>query len=154
MARPSDRRPRRQSDAPGADFRNHRSTDDAPLPRENGTLEIHTPFGFAGKVTASQFIPMIMLLALLAFIGFTGYFIWDSQVKGLDALNKTLQLQTGIMTQYSADLAVDRERDRKEHADIARVFGDMAYIIAMPPERRALLGLEEPAGLRKRIKGE
>jgi hypothetical protein len=147
MARPQDRRPRRKADPIDTDYRGQRIA-------SNGALEVHTPFGFSGKVSSGNFVSTLALLGLLVAISVIGYFIWDSQVKGFKLLNASIETQTQIVSQYSSDLRSARHSSEKEHADIGRAFSDVAYIISMPVERRERLGLEEPPGLRKRLRGD
>lgn len=148
MPRPQDRVPRRKTDPADVDFRNTRRTKDT-----NGELEITTPLG-SGKLSAGNFLSTLTSLGLLAAISVIGYFIWDSQVKGFEAINQAIQLQTGIVAQYSADLKSQRVEMSKEHESIGRAFSDVAYIISLPQDTRGRLGLEEPPGLRRRLRGE
>ncbi|HSE02878.1 MAG TPA: hypothetical protein VLK35_01895 [Methylomirabilota bacterium] len=150
MSRPRDRNPRRSADPPTADYRAKRRETDS----DAGALELTTPFGFSGKMSSSNFLSTVTLLGLLAAISIIGYFVWDSQVKGFTTLNQTLQVQTGIITQYSSDLRESRNHVTKEHEAIARAFSDVAYIISVPQDKRERLGLEEPPGLRRRLQGE
>jgi hypothetical protein len=155
MPRPQDKHVRRSKDPTRADYRPVRAADDM---NHHGELELKTPI-FTGRLAAANLIPAITVVGLLVAIGTIGFFIWDSQVRGLAALNTSTQLQTTAiqvlttaLTTYAVEAKGDRERALKEHEAIGRAFSDVAYIVSLSQEKRERLGLEEPVGLRKRLR--